>query len=130
MARIADQIETIEITIEEAKAAVQFRDEALELSNNALFKKLILNNYFKEEPTRIAQVYAHPSINADQRAMLERDLHAVGALRLFMQKLIQMGDIAAREIKASQETLDELRSMRAEDVAMEDDEDVDLSLGS
>lgn len=130
MARIADQIETIEITIEQAKEAVQLRDDAFALSENPIFKKLIMQGYFEKEPARIASIYAHPSISPEQRGMLERDLHAVGAMRLYMQKLIQLGDIADREIKASQETLDELRSMRDDEVAMEDSDEVDLSLGS
>lgn len=108
------EIEQVELSIAEAKKAVEKAKIARRLSTNPDFKKLILDGYFVEEAARLALLSGDPALPEEYRGHVMRDLHGPGALKRYLSTMVQMGDIAEKEIEEHQETLEELRDEGAE----------------
>jgi hypothetical protein len=102
-------IEQIELSIEEARKMVDRGRMAEELSMNSGFRKLVLEGYFVEEAARLVHLSSDPTVPENMRTVILRDLNGPGAFKRYLSTLVQMGRMAAQEIRDAQETLEEIR---------------------
>ena len=89
--------------IEQAKAAAK-------LAADPNFKKIIMENYFSEEPKRLGCLMASGRMTPQGFDGAVEDLKSIGHLRNYLQDFIEKGNIAAGE-------LENLEIARAEAVA-------------
>lgn len=108
---IADDIKEVELSIEEAKKAVEIRDAIARLEKNRDFKKVILDLYFGDHAQRIAHLYSDPNV---EREEVHNQLIGIGVLKQFLLAQRQMGQNALDAMQDYEGTLDELRSQEAE----------------
>lgn len=85
-------LEEIEVNLSEVNAAIEMRDALMRLSENADFKKIIHEKYFKEEASRLVLLRASPSFSSeeDQKALL-KSIDAIGEFRMFLNTIDQIG---------------------------------------
>lgn len=89
--------------IEQAKAAAK-------LAADPNFQKIIMENYFSDEPKRLGCLMASGKMTPKGFDDAASDLRAIGHLRRYLQDFIEKGNIAAGELEG-------LESARAETVA-------------
>lgn len=106
-------IETIELSIEEAKKIVAKRDMALKLAGNREFKKLVLEGYLKDEAARLVGISADASVK-EHWGDIHSAINGISHFQQYMRTIKQMGDIAERELAEQVDTLEELRELEAE----------------
>lgn len=105
----------VELTVQEAeqlrsncKKQIELQESLIRLMNNSDFKKVFLENYTKEEPSRIVALLAESSFNMvepNRKKMYREDLEErlIGIAR-FSEYLRQISSIAEK----AKATLDEL----------------------
>ena len=108
MSQISDQIEIVEVTIENAKAAIDLGKRAENLFNNPDFNKIVNEGYLKNEAVRLTYLLNDPSMANHQDVVLD-DLKAIAAFRRYMDYLVKYGRNMESELFSHQETLEELR---------------------
>ncbi len=89
--------------IDQAKAAAK-------LAQSPEFQKIIMEDYFSNEPKRLGCLMASGRLNERNFDGCVSDLKAIGHLRKYLQDFIEKGNIAAGE-------LENLEIARAEAVA-------------
>lgn len=102
------EIHQVELSIEEAKGAIEKAERVRRLSVNADFKAIIDQGYLKDEAVRLTHLLSDPTA-AEYREFIQRDLESIGGLQRYLRNLLNFGDIASREIEEHMETLDELQ---------------------
>lgn len=88
------EVSDLEKQLEDSKASIDRRDQALKLYRNPEFKRLILDEFCGTECARYAQLSADPSLNQEQRADALAMAQASGHLRRFLSVIVQMGNQA------------------------------------
>lgn len=111
---MSNDIETVELSIQEARKYVARRDAAIRLADNRDFKNLILDGYFKEEAARLTGLLGERPAPGETlpftREMIMADLEAIAALQRYMRLIVQQGDIMEKEIDVNTEALSVMRS--------------------
>ena len=80
----AQQIETLELDIEDAKRTLDSYESFERLQTNPDFRKIIDQGYFIEEPARIAFMLSNPAMQGGERqAPLYNGIIGVGMLRQY-----------------------------------------------
>ena len=105
----SETLKQIEQEIENAKIIVELSDSLERLSNNRDFKKIVLENYFREEAVRLVHLKGNPAMQKEehQKAILS-SMDAISALRQYFQTIEQQANQARRSILGAEETRDEL----------------------
>lgn len=110
MSQLQEEIKQVELSIEEAKKAVNEAELAYKLSTNAAFKKLVLEGYFVEEAARLAHLLTDPEmVNQGAVPQIENAIKGIGGFKRYLSTKMQLGAIAENAIRDNQETLEELR---------------------
>jgi hypothetical protein len=108
-----EEPETIELTheqYEEAKA--HFADiiakgaAARRLAENEDFKLLIMQGYFVDEPSRMAELLASGRLNDKVAENTAKAIMAVGEFRSYMKNIIEQSNMAEDELKGLEEARD------------------------
>ena len=97
------QSEQIEISMDHAKYLVAKRDQMQRLIKNPDFDELITRGYFDTEASRL--VMAKAELDEASQTKLDKQIDAVGYTRLFLRNILQMGDMAERDILADADEL-------------------------
>lgn len=113
------EIETIELSMDEARKLIRLKDMALRLAENPDFKELIRDGYFVEEAARLVHVFSDPNLVA-QRDEIARDMHAIGTLKRFLHLRVLQGRAAERELPEHESNLQELRAVPESDFEVDD----------
>lgn len=102
-------VEEIQLDIDDAKAIVAKRDALIRLENNADFKALILDGYFKDEAVRLVEAKGSPSLQLpEHQEAIIKSIDGIGALKAFFRATDLMGSNAAAAIEDSERLLEEL----------------------
>lgn len=97
------QLENINVTEAQAKEMIEIREALLRLNNNADFKKIILEQYFKKEPERIAILTGRLSHDEKAITRLHNDLKAIGALQQFFTTIHQGANAALKTLEDTEQ---------------------------
>ena len=107
-------VQTIELDIDTARAQVAMKNDVEKLYRNPIFKRVILNHYFEQEPVRICMMKAAPSQQGEkEQKELMKMLDGIGALDLYLRSRMMIGMNAETAINAME---DERDMMQAEDL--------------
>lgn len=116
-----EQIESIEITLDQAKKTVERKKAMDRLIENKDWKALMDQDYFKEEASRLVLLKADENMqDPEQQSAIEKAIIGIGALHAYLRTVQQLGRIAERSIAADEHTREELL---AEELEGEVDED-------
>lgn len=103
------QIETLEISIEQAKEAIKEMQAVYRLTKNPDFKAIVEKGYFENNASRLVLLRADPSMqnDTDQKQIL-KDIDGIGSFRQYLSTIIHFGRIAEESVKADEITREEL----------------------
>lgn len=104
------EVEQLEEQKDSFKEAIELRDCALRLHENADFKKLILNKFMLEECARYVQVSADPALKPENRADALAIAQAAGHLKRYLSIVVQMGNHAENSMVRLDEAIDDVRN--------------------
>lgn len=104
------EVIALENQLEGIKELTERRERALRLSNNADFKKLILDEFCIQECARYAQASADPALKENERADALALAQAAGHLRRFLSVTVQMGNQAESQLQELEEALSQARA--------------------
>ena len=103
------EIEQVELTIKQAKEAVDLKDSVLKLQKNKDFKAVINEGYFENQASRLVLLKADPSMQSDRdQKEIDNNIIAIGYLRQYLSSLVQLGYKAEREVLDAEEAKQEL----------------------
>lgn len=107
-----NDIETIEVSIDEAKKVVK-RGEALDrLMKNRDFKALFLEGYFKEEAQRLVSISADPNMKPYREEIMD-NIKAISITQQYLSLIGRTADMAAQQIEDLQGERDLLEDQEA-----------------
>lgn len=110
------EIHEVELNIKEANKMVELNKSLDRLRNNRDFKKVIQENYLKEEAIRLVHLKADSHMqNEFSQDKITRDIDAIGSLAQFLNFIPAQADMAQNAITEGEQTLDELRSEGADE---------------
>lgn len=104
-----EQIETLNISIEQAKKCVDDAITLDKLVNNKDFKKLILEGYFKDTASRLVLLKAEPHMRSkEHQEAITADIDAIGGFRQHLVSITQLGERAKQDIQNDRDTREEM----------------------
>ena len=108
---MSNQIETLELTKEQAQHAIKLREHAKKLLKNRDFKAVFEDEYFDAYIKNTALLLSE--VKQDSPKMYEDlvdELEAVGRVRAFIQGIFQKANMAEKSIEDADAQLAELRA--------------------
>lgn len=105
---------------EQAKKAMELRDKALRLAENADFREIILTNFCKEDCARFAQESGDPALTELQRADAMAMAQASGHLRRYLRVILQTAEQFENSLPELEEQIEYVRSGQYE-ASLEDE---------
>ena len=103
------EVYALQKQLDDAKILVERREQAIKLSGNPEFRKLIMQEFCVNECARYAQSSGDPSLSAEARADSLALAQAAGHLRRWLSVVIRMGDQAIHEMQSLEDSLQEAR---------------------
>jgi len=109
---INEQVENeIEISIDQARSAVEKKDAMDRLISNPDFNTLFTEGYFANESSRLVSLLADDEWQTpEKQKSLVDDMRAISSLRQYIMNIRALGRQMERQIAASEATLEELRT--------------------
>lgn len=104
-------IQEVELSIEHARELIARKEAVERLFSNKDFKTIIETGYFKDEASRLVLLSADVQMR-DHEDQIKKEINSISCLNTYLRTIVQMGQMAAEELRDYQEALDE---MRAED---------------
>jgi cell fate (sporulation/competence/biofilm development) regulator YmcA (YheA/YmcA/DUF963 family) len=112
--QIVQELEQIEISIDEAKRCITFRDQLSKLEKNADFTAIFLDDYMKDNALRLVRLKAEPAFQDEkQQAFVTKQLDAIGHLNQYLRTIYTQAAHAEASLAAD---LQEREAMLAEEV--------------
>ena len=104
-----NDIQALELTINQAKEKIAFKDALEKLESNGNFKKIVLEGYFKDEAIRLVHLKNDPSANnpAIQEKIM-KNIDAIGVFRQYLLNIQHTGIMAQKAIIEAEETKNEI----------------------
>ena len=115
MSEREEQIETIELSMAQAKSAIATMSTLNRLTANKDFEEIILKGYFEKEASRLVLLRADPSMGDEEgQKLIDNQIIAIGHLRQHFVTIMHFGRMATKELADDEETLDELLTEEGE----------------
>lgn len=107
-------LESVEITIEQAKQQIDNMQALDRLRKNKDFMELVEDGFMKDEAARLVLALAEPALQTEEhQKQLYKMVDAVGYFRQYLNKIYQFGHIAEGALKSHEDTRNELMSESA-----------------
>lgn len=104
-------IHEVEVSIEQAKEAIETMEAVNRLVDNKDFIKVVENGYFENFASRQVMLRADPNMqDPEMQTKLLRTIDGIGEFRLFLVNLIGQGNAAKSALTGHEETLEELHN--------------------
>jgi hypothetical protein len=91
-------LEDLESIRTDCKELIELGEAAKVLSRNPEFIKVIMECYFKREPTRLGELIASGRLPENQIPNVVTDLKAIGCLNNFLNALVEKGKLAKEHL--------------------------------
>lgn len=113
---MSNDIETLELTIEQAKKSVELMERMERLRKNRDFRAIIEDELLDNYARNTAYLVADPTMQgeAEQRD-LQMELQMIGRVRQFFSVIYQKGRLAEKSIIDSEAEIELLREEGAEE---------------
>lgn len=103
------ELHELEISIEQANHEIDMFATLQKLYKNEDFKKLILDEYFVKESSRLVLLKADPNMgDPESQAGITRSIDAIGNLQQWFRLLSMKSEMAIRAKGEDQETREEI----------------------
>ena len=103
------QLQHIEISLENAKKAIDLATALQRLHENPDFKTVILDDFFKEEASHSVLLKSDASMSTDEKQKsVDIIITSIGGLYQYFGKVYRLGDMAIKAIAADQSTREEI----------------------
>jgi hypothetical protein len=110
MSQLQHEMHELEAGIDEARKMVERKETLNRLMQNADFKKLIEEDYLREEAIRLSHLMGSPDEQLKRRQEdIENDIRGIASFKRYLSTVIQLGNYAADLIITNTKALDELR---------------------
>jgi hypothetical protein len=103
-------IEQLEQQLMGNKERMSLRDAVVRLTQNADFRRVIIEEFSTRDCARLVQESADPLLRPEERADALAMAQAAGHLKRWIINQIQFGDTAAAQISDLEETIEIARS--------------------
>jgi hypothetical protein len=104
-----EQLETIELSIEQAKGMIAKLEAAQRLITNKDFTLLVDEGYFRDEASRLVLLKSDPSMQGDnEQREIDNGILAIGGFRKYISTVFQMGNTAMRTLADDENTREDL----------------------
>ena len=103
-------IEELELHRKKLKDSVAYAEEVRKLMGNALFRKIIMEDFCIQSAARYVQESCDPLLTAEQRADALALAQAGGHLKRWLDITLRMADTSERSILDVDEELEKLRA--------------------
>lgn len=107
--QLQTEIEEIEISMEEARVKVKEMDDLLSLTDNPIFSKLIIKNYFEDYALNCLRMSTSIAVDERTRKQVEIDMHGPSSLRRYLDGIIQQGVAAKNAISVGEDHIQQLQ---------------------
>ena len=105
----ANDILEVELSIEQSKKIVDLYQSFKRLIQNKDFQKVIEDNYFQKEASRLVLLKADPNMQTDERQQdILKEINAIGFFRQYLITINSMGQNALQAIKDAEQVKEEL----------------------
>ena len=104
-----NQLQALEQQLKDQKELMQRRDDLLQLGQNALFKKMILEDFIVTESARLVAQSADPNLTEKEQKDALSMAQAAGHLKRYINTTLRMGDNAEGDIVRLEEAISEVR---------------------
>ena len=102
-------LESIEISIAQAKVSIARKEQLDRLSKNLDFQELIEKGFMEKHAIRQVMLKAHPSLqNEAQQKILDQQIAAIGGFKQFLIGVYTEGMNAQAALTADEETRESL----------------------
>jgi hypothetical protein len=102
-------LKQVEISIDNAKKAMDLAEALKRLHDNPDFKAVILEDYFHEEAHRAVLLKADQHMmTPEKQQMIDDVITSIGGLYNYFGKIYRMAEMSARALEADQGTRQEL----------------------
>ena len=106
---MSNDIETLEIEINQARAVIKLNDDLQKLFKDAKFKQIILKGYFEDEAMRLCALKSDRAFQTeDGQKTLDRQIWGLGALNAYFTKIEQVAATAQQAMDEMEQTQNEL----------------------
>lgn len=104
-------VQTIELSIEHAKATVARMKVFHKLVDNKDFQEIIETGYFEDEAVRLVGALASPAHSDEfNQEQMQKDISAIGRLRQYFFAIVQQGRAAEGAIETDEAELEMMRN--------------------
>lgn len=104
-----DQLEAIEHSIKNSKELIEFANAIRRLRNNADFKKVILDGYFRDEAVRLVHLKGSPDMdNQTSQESIDKQINAISQVSAYLNTALYVGDLALKSLAEDEAMLEEL----------------------
>jgi len=108
-------LETIEVSMEQALKAVKLKKNMQRLKANRDFKAVVMEGFFEQESVRLVLLKADPSLQGpEEQADIIKQIDAIGAFRQYCSRVLQFGTMAEKELVSLEETRGEILAEEGE----------------
>lgn len=92
-------LQTINVSIEQAQKDVDKRESLYRLMKNRDFKALFMKGFFEEEAIRLVELKSHPAQQGElEQLIIDNQIRSIGMLKQFMNTIRVKGDMSERAI--------------------------------
>jgi len=103
------QLHQVEISLQNATKAIELGDALERLHKNSDFKKVILEDFFKEEASRAVMLKSDSNmLGEEQQITVDNIITSIGGLYQYFAKIYRIADMSIRALEANQQTREEL----------------------
>lgn len=104
-----EQLNKIEISLENAKKAIDLANALQRLHENPDFKTVILQDYFVDESSRAVRLKSDPEMaTVEKQKNVDDIIISIGGLFRYFGKIYRLGDMSIRALEADQNTREEI----------------------
>lgn len=101
--------QALEVQIDQARDAVKLKDALVNLQSNADFNLVVNTGYFENQAIMLVDGLADVALQDPiQQAALNHSLRAIGELKSYFRKVVQIGKTMEKTIMEAQAELDNL----------------------
>lgn len=105
---IEQEIQQLEISMDEARHAIDMLKTLERLADNKDFQKVITEGFFKEEASRVVLLRGDLNATEEIERHCDKQINGIGILRGYFQKIRYLGNMAEKSLAEHQETREEL----------------------
>lgn len=104
------KLQQLDLNIQNSKKQIDLGECLERLSQNRDFKKLILEDYFREEAIRLVSLRGDPNMQTpDKQASVLAQIDAMSAFQAYLRKVSKMAEMAKSSVEADETTAEEIR---------------------